>query len=107
MRVIFRTPPITTKRTDPQTGKVMQVVAEFAATVFDPGDDVPTTPEGEPGAPLMSYWRSVSKRGQPLPIHVYGHYANLPRDLAIPNALLDALPDSARLMLEWRWREVR
>jgi hypothetical protein len=102
MRTILETAPILVSRTLHNSDKLMEGTAYFTATAYEPGEQAPTGMSGEPDARLLSYWRSVIEPGQPLRVHP--PYDGLP-SVDIPRALVDALPDTARLELSWRWTQ--
>lgn len=104
MQVILQTAPILVARTLPHrnNGQPMNGTAYFVATAYDPSEQAPMGANGETDARLLSHWRSVAKPGQPF--RVDPPYAGVP-PIDIPTALLDPLPDNARLLLSWHWAQ--
>jgi hypothetical protein len=101
MRVVFEIPPATASFDDPKDG-IVGGTARFSAVLYDPGEQVPMAPSGEPSARLMSYWRQSLPRGQPLRVPPGRRLIGFP-DVVIPPEILDILPDTASLELVWNF----
>jgi hypothetical protein len=101
VRVIFQTPVIPARAKNHVTGEFDEGTAQFTAFVYDPGEQVPISPSGMPRGKLMSEWRSHLRPGQPISMsELKEMYIGLPR-IVMPLELTDALPDDARLGMNW------
>jgi hypothetical protein len=100
MRMLFQSPPIRTKHKHHITGAVVDGTAQFTAAVYEPGEQVPSSP-GAPRGFLMREWRSRLRPGQPIGMgQLKEIYIGLPL-VEVPLELTDALPDDATLAISW------
>jgi hypothetical protein len=101
VRVIFQTPPAPAKWKHYQTGELLDGFASFSVVAYEPGDELPLTPNGDSAAPTMSYWRSA-RAGRPFTVKAAGHYVGLP-EVTIPEAVFAPLADDIRVEVKWHW----
>ena len=98
MRVIFQSAPIRVSRSL-HSDTLLDGTAYFVATAYDAAEQEPPDTPCEPaGRRPVSYWRSAMRPGEPM--QVGPAFDGLPT-VEIPRALVEGLPDEARLELSW------
>jgi hypothetical protein len=101
VKVIFQTPPMPCTSLG-QTGQEQKGTAFFQAILYEPGEPTRVGLDGEPSRTL-AFWRTSPRFTAGDVILISPARIRGVPDAAIPRAVVDSLPDDARLDLVWRF----
>lgn len=106
MQVLFRSPRAPAVFTDPRNGQQFSGESEFELIFYAPGEQTSQPMRGGgPPRPVptrsLATWRAATGIGKPLVTDPPEGIRTT--SVVVPDAVVAALPDTARLTLRWRF----